>query len=48
MGTFIYGELVSPSRLTGFIFVWVALAVFSADSLVNAKRGKAGTKPAVR
>ncbi len=47
MGTFIYGELVSPSRLTGFIFVWVALAVFTTDSLLNAKRGKAGAKPVV-
>ena len=38
MGALVYHEAVSAARLTGFGFVWLALFVFSADSLMNAKR----------
>jgi chloramphenicol-sensitive protein RarD len=39
IGVFVYEEPMPPARLAGFIIVWVALAVFTADSLRNARSG---------
>ncbi|TFV53931.1 EamA family transporter RarD [Geodermatophilus sp. DF01-2] len=39
IGVFVYGEPMPPARLAGFVIVWVALAVFTADSLRAARAG---------
>jgi chloramphenicol-sensitive protein RarD len=39
IGVFVYGEPMPPARLAGFVIVWVALAVFTADSLRHARAG---------
>ncbi|WP_369140637.1 EamA family transporter RarD [Modestobacter versicolor] len=36
IGVFVYDEPMPPARLAGFAIVWVALAVFTVDSLRNA------------
>ncbi|HEX2074661.1 MAG TPA: EamA family transporter RarD [Geodermatophilus sp.] len=37
VGVFIHGEPMPPARLAGFAIVWVALAVFTVDSLRQAR-----------
>jgi chloramphenicol-sensitive protein RarD len=37
IGVFVYGEPMPPARLAGFAIVWLALAVFTADSLRSAR-----------
>ncbi|MGY1710174.1 EamA family transporter RarD [Geodermatophilus sp. SYSU D00758] len=39
IGVFVYREPMPPARLAGFVIVWVALAVFTADSLRQARIG---------
>jgi len=39
IGVFVYDEPMPPARLAGFVIVWVALAVFTADSLRHARTG---------
>jgi len=39
IGVFVYDEPMPPARLAGFVIVWVALAVFTADSLRHARAG---------
>jgi chloramphenicol-sensitive protein RarD len=39
VGVFVDGEPMPPARLAGFAIVWVALAVFTLDSLRNARSG---------
>jgi chloramphenicol-sensitive protein RarD len=39
IGVFVYDEPMPPARLTGFVIVWVALAVFTADTLRHARTG---------
>jgi chloramphenicol-sensitive protein RarD len=39
VGVFVDGEAMPPARLAGFGLVWVALAIFTADSLRNARGG---------
>ncbi|MGY1739205.1 MULTISPECIES: EamA family transporter RarD [unclassified Blastococcus] len=39
LGVFVFHEPMPPARLAGFVIVWVALAVFSLDSLRNARAG---------
>jgi chloramphenicol-sensitive protein RarD len=39
IGVFVYGEPMPPARLAGFVIVWVALAVFTADTLRHARAG---------
>ena len=39
IGVFVYGEPMPPARLAGFVIVWVALAVFTVDSLRTARAG---------
>jgi chloramphenicol-sensitive protein RarD len=44
IGVFVDHEPMPPARLAGFAIVWVALAVFTADSLRNA-RGRGAADP---
>jgi chloramphenicol-sensitive protein RarD len=37
IGVFVYDEDMPPARLAGFVIVWVALAVFTADGLRHAR-----------
>jgi len=49
IGVFVYDEPMPPARLAGFAIVWLALAVFTADSLRQAhsnRRGAAAPLPA--
>jgi chloramphenicol-sensitive protein RarD len=39
IGVLVYGEPMPPVRLAGFVLVWIALAVFTADSLRHARAG---------
>ena len=39
IGVFVYHEPMPPARLAGFVIVWVALAVLTADSLRQARAG---------
>ena len=39
IGVFVYGEPMPPARLAGFVIVWMALAVFTADMLRHARAG---------
>ena len=39
IGVFVYGEPMPPARLAGFVIVWIALAVFTVDSLRTARAG---------
>ena len=39
IGVFVYDEPMPPARLAGFVIVWVALAVFTVDSLRHARTG---------
>jgi chloramphenicol-sensitive protein RarD len=39
VGVFVYDEPMPPARLAGFVIVWIALAVFTADSLRHARTG---------
>jgi len=43
IGVFVRHEPMPPARLAGFVIVWVALAVFTADSLRSARAG--GRRP---
>ncbi|MCW2741057.1 MAG: RarD protein superfamily transporter [Blastococcus sp.] len=43
IGVFVYDEPMPPARLAGFVIVWAALAVFTADSLRHARTGTRGT-----
>ncbi|MFW3172885.1 EamA family transporter RarD [Geodermatophilus sp. CPCC 206100] len=39
IGVFVYHEPMPAARLAGFVIVWVALAVFTADSVRQARAG---------
>ena len=45
VGVFVDGEPMPPARLTGFAIVWAALAVFTADTLRNARSGARPATP---
>lgn len=38
LGVFIYGEQLSAERLIGFCLVWLALAIFTAESILTGRR----------
>ena len=40
IGVFVFGEPMPPARLAGFAIVWLALAVFTADSLRTARSNR--------
>ena len=52
IGVFVYDEPMPPARLAGFAIVWVALAVFTADMLRQARSVRrstvGGARPPVR
>ncbi len=37
-GVFLYGEAVTPARLTGFGIIWLALAIYSIEGILNRRR----------
>ncbi|MGO4221117.1 EamA family transporter RarD [Lysobacter sp. TAF61] len=41
LGVLFFGEAFNRDRATGFIFIWVALAVFAIDGLMRARRSAA-------
>src|SRR3954454_23188796 len=43
IGVFVYGEPMPPARLAGFAIVWLALAVFTADTLRQARSSRRAT-----
>ncbi|WP_245159108.1 EamA family transporter [Blastococcus sp. TF02A_35] len=45
VGVFVYDEPMPPARLAGFVIVWVALVVFTADMLRHARAGARRTSP---
>lgn len=47
IGVFVYDEPMPPARLAGFAIVWVALAVFTADTLRHARAGTRRATPEV-
>jgi chloramphenicol-sensitive protein RarD len=38
LGVFVYNEPIRMSRITTFIFIWTALAVYSADAIFKSRR----------
>jgi chloramphenicol-sensitive protein RarD len=47
IGVFVYGEPMPPARLVGFAIVWLALIVFTIDSLRHARSGTRRAIPEV-
>jgi chloramphenicol-sensitive protein RarD len=47
IGVFVYDEPMPPARLAGFAIVWLALAVFTADTLRHARAGTRRSVPEV-
>jgi chloramphenicol-sensitive protein RarD len=47
VGVFVYDEPMPPARLAGFAVVWLALAVFTADTLRHARAGTRRSIPEV-
>ena len=47
VGVFVYDEAMPPARLAGFAVVWLALAVFTADTLRHARAGTRRSIPEV-
>lgn len=47
VGIFVYDEPMPPARLAGFAIVWLALAVFTADTLRHARAGTRRSVPEV-
>jgi chloramphenicol-sensitive protein RarD len=38
IGVFLYGEAFTHDRLIGFSFIWMALAIYSAEIVINGRR----------
>ena len=38
IGVFLFGEAFTPARLVGFSFIWVALAMYTAESVLARRR----------
>lgn len=38
LGVYVYSEPIRMSRITTFIFIWAALAVYSADAILKSRR----------
>lgn len=47
IGVFVYDEPMPPARLAGFAIVWLALAVFTADTVRHARAGTRRSLPEV-
>jgi drug/metabolite transporter (DMT)-like permease len=42
-GVWLFGETLAPARLLTFCFIWVALAVYSADALRHSRQSHQNT-----
>jgi chloramphenicol-sensitive protein RarD len=40
LGIFVYGEAFSTMRFIGFVFIWIALMIYSIDGIVAARKKK--------
>ncbi len=40
LGIFVYGEAFSTMRLIGFVFIWIALLIYSIDGIVAGRKKK--------
>ncbi|PDW01761.1 EamA family transporter RarD [Candidatus Viridilinea mediisalina] len=38
LGVFLYGEALSPERLTGFVIVWIALVIYTIEGVISSGR----------
>lgn len=38
LGVIVYGEIFSQSRFIGFLFIWIALAVYTTESIIQRKK----------
>jgi chloramphenicol-sensitive protein RarD len=43
LGVWVFGESFDPTRLTGFMLIWAALALYSADTIAATRRAPAGS-----
>ena len=46
IGVFVLGETMPPARWVGFVIVWIALAVFTYDSLRQGGRNRTARRAA--
>jgi len=42
LAIFVYDELLVPEKLTSFVLIWIALAIFSIDGYLKKRRSKEG------
>jgi len=42
LAIFVYDEILVPEKLTSFILIWIALAIFSMDGYMKKRRSKEG------
>jgi chloramphenicol-sensitive protein RarD len=47
LGVLVYGEQMTPGRVVGFGLVWVALAIFTVDTVRAARLGSVPIRPGV-
>ena len=40
LGVLVYGEIVTKSRMTGFVVIWIALFIYSIEGIIKGKRRK--------
>lgn len=40
LGVLVYGEIVTKSRMTGFVAIWIALFIYSIEGIIEGKRRK--------
>jgi chloramphenicol-sensitive protein RarD len=40
LGVFVYGEIVTKSRMAGFVAIWIALFIYSIEGIIQGKRRK--------
>lgn len=38
LGVFLFGEALSPERLTGFVIVWIALVIYTLEGVISSGR----------
>lgn len=47
LGVFVYGETMTPARVAGFGLVWLALVLFTVDTIRTARLGSVPVRPGV-
>lgn len=45
IGVLIYGEALTPERLAGFVLIWLALAIYSLESLWRTRQTRQASAP---